>query len=58
MLQRMSSGYKIHEKDGAHFLTFQVVGWVDLFARRDYREVVLLRNRKITCTQALGTTQV
>jgi REP element-mobilizing transposase RayT len=37
----MSTGYKIHEKDGAHFLTFQVVGWVDLFARRDYRDVVI-----------------
>jgi REP element-mobilizing transposase RayT len=37
----MSTGYKIHEKDGAHFLTFQVVGWVDLFTRRDYRDVVI-----------------
>ena len=37
----MSTGYKIHEKDGAHFLTFQVVGWVDLFSRRDYRDVVI-----------------
>ena len=37
----MSTGYRIHEKDGAHFLTFQVVGWVDLFTRRDYRNVVI-----------------
>jgi REP element-mobilizing transposase RayT len=37
----MSTGYKIHEKDGAHFLTFQVVGWVDLFTRREYRDVVI-----------------
>lgn len=36
----MSTGYKMHEKDGAHFLTFQIVGWVDLFSRRDYRDVV------------------
>ena len=37
----MSTGYRIYEKDGAHFLTFQVVGWVDLFTRRDYRNVVI-----------------
>ncbi len=37
----MSTGYKIQEKDGAHFLTFQVVGWVDLFSRREYRDVVI-----------------
>lgn len=37
----MSTGYKIHEKDGAHFLTFQIVGWVDLFTRKQYRDVVI-----------------
>jgi hypothetical protein len=25
----MSTGYKISEKDGAYFLTFQIVGWVE-----------------------------
>lgn len=37
----MSTGYRIHEKGGTHFLTFQVVGWVDLFSRCDYRDVVI-----------------
>jgi REP element-mobilizing transposase RayT len=37
----MSTGYKIHEKDGAHFLTFQIVGWVDLFTRKQYRDEVI-----------------
>jgi REP element-mobilizing transposase RayT len=37
----MSTGYKIQEKDGAHFLTFQIVGWVDLFTRKDYRDLIL-----------------
>jgi putative transposase len=37
----MSTGYKIHEKDGVYFLTFQIVGWVDLFTLRDYRDVVI-----------------
>jgi REP element-mobilizing transposase RayT len=37
----MSTGYKIQEKDGAHFLTFQIVSWVDLFTRKDYRDEVI-----------------
>ena len=37
----MSTGYKIHEKDGAYFLTFQIVGWVDIFTRLDYCETVI-----------------
>ncbi|HOP05345.1 MAG TPA: transposase [Tenuifilaceae bacterium] len=37
----MSTGYKIDEKSGAYFLTFQVVGWVDLFTRKDYRDMVI-----------------
>ena len=27
----MSTGYKIAEKEGLYYLTFQIVGWVDLF---------------------------
>ena len=37
----MSTGYKISEKDGAYFLTFQIVGWVDLFTRKIYRDIVI-----------------
>jgi REP element-mobilizing transposase RayT len=37
----MSTGYKIDEKDGAYFLTFQIAGWVDLFTRKDYRDEVI-----------------
>ena len=37
----MSTGYKIHDKDGAYFLTFQIVGWVDLFSRQEYRDIVI-----------------
>lgn len=37
----MSTGYKIYEKDGAYFLTFQIVGWVDIFTRPDYCEAVI-----------------
>jgi len=37
----MSSGYKISEKEGAYFLTFQIVGWVDIFTRKAYRDIVI-----------------
>ena len=34
-------GYKIRNKEGIHFITFAVVEWVDVFTRRDYRDIVL-----------------
>ena len=37
----MSTAYKILEKEGAYFLTFQIVGWVDLFTRKVYRDIVI-----------------
>ena len=37
----MSTGYKISEKEGLYYLTFQIVGWVDLFTRKIYRDIVL-----------------
>jgi len=37
----MSTGYKIAEGVGAYYLTFQVVGWVDIFSRKIYRDIVI-----------------
>jgi REP element-mobilizing transposase RayT len=37
----MSTGYKISEKNGLYFLTFQVVGWVDIFTRKVYKDIVI-----------------
>ena len=37
----MSTGYKIGKDDSAYYLTFQVVGWVDLFTRQVYRDIVV-----------------
>jgi len=34
-------GYKIRNKEGIHFITFSVVEWVDVFTRKDYRDIVL-----------------
>jgi putative transposase len=34
-------GYKIRNQEAIHFITFAVVEWVDLFTRKDYRDIVL-----------------
>jgi len=37
----MSSKYKFVEKDGVYFTTSTLVGWVDLFTRDIYRNIIL-----------------
>ncbi|MEA2042221.1 MAG: transposase [Bacteroidota bacterium] len=37
----MSTGYKIKEPERIYFLTLQIVGWVDLFSRKIYRDIVI-----------------
>jgi len=37
----MSTGYKIAEKDGLYYLTFQIVGWVDIFTRQVYKDIAI-----------------
>ena len=37
----MSTAYKIQDKEGAYFLTFQIVGWVDIFTRKIYKDFVI-----------------
>jgi REP element-mobilizing transposase RayT len=37
----LSIGYKISEKQGAHYLTFQIVGWADIFTRKIYRDIAI-----------------
>ena len=34
-------GYKIRNKELEHFITFAVVEWVDVFTRKDYRDILL-----------------
>ncbi len=36
-----TGGYKIRDKEGMHFITFAVTEWVDVFTRREYRDIVL-----------------
>ncbi len=37
----MSTGYKISEPDGLYYLSFQIVGWVDLFTRQIYKDIAV-----------------
>lgn len=37
----MSSKYKVGEDAIAHFVTFSIVGWVDVFSRECYKEIVI-----------------
>ncbi|PKP21945.1 MAG: hypothetical protein CVU05_05700 [Bacteroidetes bacterium HGW-Bacteroidetes-21] len=37
----MSDSYQIKNQQGIYFLTFQIVGWVDIFSRQVYREIIV-----------------
>jgi REP element-mobilizing transposase RayT len=37
----MSRNYKFHNPDGVYFISFAVVGWLDVFARNEYKNIVL-----------------
>jgi REP element-mobilizing transposase RayT len=37
----MSTGYQISEQDELHYVTFQIVRWVDIFTRQVYRDIVI-----------------
>jgi putative transposase len=37
----MSRKYKIRDQDKLYFVTFTVIEWIDLFTRKEYRDVVL-----------------
>ncbi len=37
----MGEAYQIKDQEAVYFLTFQVVGWADIFSRRIYRDITL-----------------
>lgn len=39
-------GYKIRNQQAVHFITFAVVGWVDIFTRQQYRDIFLEKIRQ------------
>jgi len=36
----MTTGYQINKQDGTYFLTWTVIGWVDLFIRDTYKQLI------------------
>jgi len=41
MSYEYAEGYKIRDQGGTHFLTFTVCGWIDIFSRKVYRDIIL-----------------
>ncbi len=37
----MSRAYKFHKPDGLYFISFATVQWIDVFTRRDYKDIVV-----------------
>lgn len=37
----MSRNYKFHHPEGLYFISFSVVGWLDVFIRNDYKDLFL-----------------
>jgi len=37
----MADSYVIKDQYASYFLTFQIVGWVDLFTRKRYRDIIV-----------------
>ena len=37
----MSTGYQIRDQSALHYLTIQVVDWIDVFMRKGYRDIVI-----------------
>ncbi len=33
--------YRIHNQDAVYFLTYRIVGWVDIFTRKIYKDLVI-----------------
>ncbi|MBO9594672.1 MAG: transposase [Niabella sp.] len=41
MTYEYADGYKIRDQGATHFLTFTIVGWIDIFTRQRYRDLIL-----------------
>lgn len=41
MSYEFGEGYKIRDQSATHFLTFSIMGWIDIFSRSRYRDIIL-----------------
>ena len=37
----MSTGYQIKDQQALYYLTLQIVDWIDIFTRQNYRDIFL-----------------
>jgi len=37
----MAEGYQIRNQEAVHYLTFQVINWMDVFTRQVYRDIFI-----------------
>lgn len=37
----MTTGYRIEDQSALYYLTLQVVGWIDVFSRQRYRDIII-----------------
>ena len=36
-----TGGYRITDQGAIYFVSFAVVGWVDVFTRKEYRDIII-----------------
>lgn len=41
MSYEFAEGYKIRDQSATHFLTFTIMGWINIFSRKLYRDIIL-----------------
>jgi putative transposase len=41
MSYEYAEGFKIRNQSATHFLTFTIVGWIDIFSRQRYRDIII-----------------
>ena len=41
MSYEFADGYQIRNQSATHYLTFSIEGWVDLFSRKIYKDLIL-----------------
>jgi len=37
----MTTGYKIEDQEGLYYVTLQIVGWIDIFTRKCYKDIII-----------------
>ncbi len=41
MSYQFAEGFKIRDQAVTHFLTFSIMGWIDIFSRQRYRDIII-----------------